>query len=78
VTMDKKIWQALEKHQADVAALRVENEFEKDPERFKRFSIEAAGLLLDYSKNIVTSETIDLLVDIAYRRPVLRQKGKQH
>jgi glucose-6-phosphate isomerase len=63
--MNQEIWQALEKHQARIAALRIEKLFEDDPARFENFSLEAAGLMLDYSKNFVTEETLELLIQLA-------------
>ena len=39
--------------------------FEEDPERFSRFSLKLGDLLLDYSKNRVTAETMSLLTDLA-------------
>ena len=39
--------------------------FEADPGRFERFSIEAAGVFLDYSKNKITAQTLDQLVALA-------------
>ena len=63
--MDKEIWQALEKHQTGIAALRIEKLFEDDPERFEKYSLEAAGLMLDYSKNFITEETLELLNHLA-------------
>jgi glucose-6-phosphate isomerase len=46
-----------EKHLGDL--------FNADAKRFDTFSIEACGLLLDYSKNRITSETLDLLFKLA-------------
>ncbi|KPK52205.1 MAG: glucose-6-phosphate isomerase [Thiotrichales bacterium SG8_50] len=63
--MDQEIWKALESHQAEIAQVRLEKLFDDDPQRFKKFSLEAAGLMLDYSKNLVTGETLDLLVQLA-------------
>lgn len=39
--------------------------FARDPERFSHFSVEAAGLLLDYSKNRLDAEAIKLLMALA-------------
>ncbi len=40
--------------------------FKQHPERTSTFSLEAAGLFLDYSKNQLTSETIGLLLNVAH------------
>lgn len=39
--------------------------FAADPQRFSQFTLSSAGLFLDYSKNLITSETRDLLVRLA-------------
>src|SRR5207248_11508208 len=39
--------------------------FADDPRRGERFAVEAAGIYLDYSKNRVTGETIQLLLQLA-------------
>ncbi len=54
-------WQALAGH--STGTLR--ELFAQDPERGSRMVVEAAGLALDYSKQRVTAETIDLLVALA-------------
>ena len=58
-------WLALQAHHAEVAEAELRDLFDRDPERFARFSIEADGLLLDYSKNRVTAETMALLQALA-------------
>jgi glucose-6-phosphate isomerase len=39
--------------------------FARDPQRFERFSLELGSILLDYSKNRITEETMTLLLDLA-------------
>lgn len=58
-------WIALSQHRRMVAELRLRDLFEKDPHRFQRFSVELDGLLLDYSKNLITEDTLRLLLDLA-------------
>jgi glucose-6-phosphate isomerase len=58
-------WQALEAHQQDIANERMQDWFANDPSRYSRFSLEVGGILLDYSKNRVSAETIRLLCDLA-------------
>ena len=58
-------WQALEAHYRQTADLHMRDLFAEDETRFERFSIGLGGLFLDYSKNRVTSETMDLLVELA-------------
>ena len=58
-------WKALELHQRALSSLHLRNLFREDPARFERFSLEAAGLFLDYSKHRVTAETMKLLAVLA-------------
>ena len=58
-------WQALERHHADISARGLRRLFADDPKRGERFSAEAAGVFLDYSKNRIDGETIRLLLDLA-------------
>jgi glucose-6-phosphate isomerase len=44
--------------------------FAKDPGRFDRFSLELQDILIDYSKNRITPETMELLVDLARQADV--------
>ena len=39
--------------------------FCNDPQRFDKFSLQLDGLLLDYSKNLITAETLTLLLNLA-------------
>lgn len=63
--MDKNIWQSLKNHQKIMADKHMRNLFNQDLQRFEKFTIDACGILLDYSKNIITDETIKLLVKLA-------------
>jgi glucose-6-phosphate isomerase len=58
-------WQALAAHYAKIKDAHLRQLFAEDPRRSQRFSIERAGLFLDYSKNRITEETIRLLVNLA-------------
>ena len=65
--LDTPEWKALEAHRMAIAGVHLRELFERDPERGPRFSAEAGDLFLDYSKNRVTAETIELLVALAER-----------
>ncbi|MCU7497057.1 MAG: glucose-6-phosphate isomerase [Ignavibacteria bacterium] len=65
---ESKEWQALKAHQEEIAGLEMRQLFEEDPERFKKFSLEFNGILLDYSKNRITEETMALLRRLAEAR----------
>jgi glucose-6-phosphate isomerase len=58
-------WKALRPHYKLVEVRDVHQLFADDPKRGERLTAEAAGLFLDYSKNRVTSETLDLLIRLA-------------
>src|SRR5215470_1916782 len=57
-------WKALEAHHKKVRGLHLRNLFADDPKRGERFTAEAAGLYLDYSKNRITDETLALLLKL--------------
>ena len=58
-------WKALEEHRRRIENRQLRDLFAEDPDRGERLSLEAAGLTLDYSKNLVTDETLRLLLDLA-------------
>jgi glucose-6-phosphate isomerase len=58
-------WKALRAHYKEVRDVHVRELFADDPKRGERLTAETAGLFLDYSKNRVTSETLDLLIRLA-------------
>ena len=63
-------YQALLDHHAQAERLHMRDLFAADPDRFKHFSIKAAGLTLDYSKNPITEEIRNLLLQLARDRYV--------
>jgi glucose-6-phosphate isomerase len=65
---------ALQQHYSHVRAWHMRDLFSQDEQRFSRFSLEAAGILLDYSKNRVNQETMRLLTDLARERGVEGQR----
>jgi glucose-6-phosphate isomerase len=58
-------WKALEAHARALQPVHLRTLFAGDPSRGGRLTAEGAGLFLDYSKNRVTDETIELLVRLA-------------
>jgi glucose-6-phosphate isomerase len=58
-------WKGLEAHYEKVRDIHLRTLFEHDPKRGERLTAEAAGLYLDYSKNRITDETLDLLLQLA-------------
>ena len=58
-------WKALASHLSKVRDLHLRALFADDPQRGKRMTTEAAGIYLDYSKNRITDETVELLIQLA-------------
>ena len=58
-------WKALEAHKKVIATQHMRDLFAADPRRFDTFSLRFGGMLLDYSKNLITGETMRLLRDLA-------------
>lgn len=72
-TTNKKIdlspeWQALRQHYREIRSIHLRDLFAADPRRAERFTLEAAGLRLDYSKNRLTNVTRRLLLSLARAR----------
>jgi glucose-6-phosphate isomerase len=60
-----QIWRALGTHYENIRHVHLRTLFKDDPKRGERFTVEAAGLFLDYSKNRITDETVALLCQLA-------------
>ncbi len=58
-------WRALERHAEATAGVHLRDLFAADPGRFEAFSLRLDDLLLDYSKNRITADTMRLLLDLA-------------
>ena len=54
-------WKALKAHAAQMKGVSMRDLFAADPARAKAFSLEVGGWYLDYSKNLATAETMNLL-----------------
>jgi glucose-6-phosphate isomerase len=67
-------WQALTAHHAVIQDLQLRTLFADDPGRAERFAAEGGGLFLDYSKNLITDETIRLLLLLAEERGVAQRR----
>jgi len=63
-------WKSLQKHYDGQKDVQMRDLFAQDPERFKTFSLDFDGLLLDFSKNRITGETMKLLQALAVERDV--------
>ncbi len=60
-----KSWSALTRHRRAMQDFSMRQAFATDPGRFQRFSLSSCGLMLDYSKNLISEKTVDLLVGLA-------------
>jgi glucose-6-phosphate isomerase len=61
----RQAWKALEDHHKSIQKSHLRGLFADDPKRGERLTVEALGIYLDYSKNLVTDETLKLLVQLA-------------
>jgi len=59
----RKAWAALKALHKTVHTLHLRKLFDDDPTRGEKFTAEALGIYLDYSKNRITDKTLKLLLD---------------
>ena len=71
---ERKAWQALERHYAEISGTHLRDLFAGDPGRGERLTAEAAGIYLDYSKNRITDETLALLIELAEESGVAQRR----
>jgi glucose-6-phosphate isomerase len=62
---ERPAWKALEAHYQRIQGKHLKQLFADDPARGERFTVETGGILLDYSKNHITDETLKLLIQMA-------------
>jgi glucose-6-phosphate isomerase len=62
---ERSAWKALHEHHQQIAKKHLKEMFAEDPRRGERYTAQAAGIFLDYSKNRVTDETLKLLMQLA-------------
>jgi glucose-6-phosphate isomerase len=60
-----KAWKSLATHSKEIKKLHLRQLFAQDTKRGERFTAQAAGLFLDYSKNRITDKTLELLLQLA-------------
>lgn len=58
-------WLALQAHQKVLAQQHLRNLFEKNPQRFNELSLQFDSILLDFSKQLIERDTVDLLINLA-------------
>ncbi|MES0402858.1 MAG: glucose-6-phosphate isomerase [Hyphomicrobium sp.] len=72
--IDTPTWRALVAHQAKIKDAHLRQLFADDPKRADKFTAKGAGILLDYSKNRIDGETIQLLLRLAKERGVAARR----
>jgi len=60
-----KAWQQLQQHAADMKKTQMRSLFAADPQRFQSFSLKFEEILFDYSKNLLNSQSMQLLLELA-------------
>jgi len=60
-----KAWQQLTEHFAKMSEVQMKDLFAADPQRFNQFSQSFENVLVDYSKNIITADTLKTLLQLA-------------
>lgn len=64
-TTGNSVWKELGEHYRRIRGTHLRQLFENDPTRGERYTLQAVGLFLDYSKNLITDETLELLCRLA-------------
>jgi glucose-6-phosphate isomerase len=72
--IDAPSWHALQAHHDKIKEVQLRRLFADDPGRGQRLVAEGAGLYLDYSKNRITDETLQLLLQLAKERGVAERR----
>ncbi|GGO87346.1 glucose-6-phosphate isomerase [Marinobacterium nitratireducens] len=62
---DSDAWQFLQQHAEQIRDVHLRDLFAQDPNRFEKYSLQVQNILLDYSKNPVTDETLQGLLKLA-------------
>ena len=63
-------WKKLATHAEEMKKAHMRDLFAGDPQRFDKFSTHFNDILVDYSKNIITKDTMTMLMDLARERDV--------
>jgi len=69
-------WKNLKNHRQSFETVTLRQLFADDPQRFNKFSILFNGILFDYAKNLITDETITLLLELAKATNVFNWREK--
>ena len=63
-------WRSLTWHSDLLQGRTIRSLFDEDPQRFKRFSLESEGLLLDFSRQLLDARALELLLELAEQTEV--------
>lgn len=58
-------WKKLSSHYESIKDVQMKEMFQEDPERFSEFSLEFEDILVDFSKNRINRETVELFLQLA-------------
>lgn len=58
-------WQLLQHHFSEMKNVKMKDLFHKEPERFKKYSLQIEDIIFDYSKNRISDQTLELLLQLA-------------
>lgn len=58
-------WKKLELHALEMKQQHMSQLFDENPNRFEEFSVKLKPFLVDYSKNLISSSTMSMLIDLA-------------
>lgn len=62
---ETKTWQLLKEHAQKIKTTNMRRLFKEDDQRFQKFCIQSGDIYFDYSKNIITDETMQYLFQLA-------------
>ena len=57
---DSKAWKKLVEHQKSIQATHMRDLFNQDPNRFDNFHLNFQDLIVDFSKNKINNDTLNL------------------
>ena len=68
-------WKELQKHFAEARSTQIKDLFKQDKDRFKKYSLSSGDIIFDYSKNIFSEQTLQLLFQLAKECKVEEARG---
>ena len=71
-----KAWSEINVHFEEMKSVHMKTLFAKDENRFQSFSIQTDQLVFDFSKNIITDKTFQLLQELAQKRSLEASKER--